>query len=301
MYTPIALLEQGKEYQQVFLIREMNAKKDTRGRPYLLLTLIDVTDQIKCYVWDTSVKATSPAVQPGSYIHATIKVDDFKGQKTCVTHSISPVRRPDNLEDYVRGESDHALDVYAEEITALIDDIDDDDYRKIMSIAVERGMLDDFRHYAYGTRGPLAHIGGLIVYTLRLCRTALSLADACPDAEAPIDRSLVITSALFRNWGYSQVLEMNGDSWQINEYGRLLGVRWASAQVARDCTIDTESTLSVELNPTKKLVLQKLCMETEEERMNVLEGKILLAAERIVNAIHYTPRSKKMFKEHHDA
>lgn len=300
-YTPIALLERGQKYRQDFLIQEISPKKDKRGNPYLLLTFRDVTGRVKCFVWDTSIKSTSPAVQPGRYIHAEVRVDDYRGEPTLVTHNITPVKRPENIEDYVHGESEHALGVYGQELQSLIDDIDDDDIRRVIKLAVEhRDLLEDLKGCAYGTRGPLSHVGGLMVHTLRFCRTAKALMDACTDTDAPINRGLVIAACIIRNWGYTQVLEMQGDGWEVNAYGRLLGLRWASAQIARDICIDTESALGVVIDDTKKIVLQKLCFESDDSEMNVLEGKIVLAAERTVNAIQYAPRSRKMFKGHHD-
>lgn len=300
-YTPIALLEMGKRYEQDFLVQEIVPKKDKRQNPYLLLTFRDVTGKVKCFLWNTSVRDIAKVIKPGSYIHASVRVDDYRGENTLVSDNILPVKRPQNIEDYVSGESDHSLNVYAEELQSLIDDVDDDDCRRILKHAIEhRELIKDLKSCAYGTRGPLSHVGGLMVHTLRLCRAAKALMDACPDIDAPINRGLIIAACIIRNWGYSQVLEMSGDSWRVNDYGRLLGLRWASAQIARDCCIDTESTLGITISNAKRIVLQKLCFESDDMEMNVLEGKIILAAERSVNAMHYAIKSRKIFKGHHN-
>ncbi len=294
-YTPIAEMQAGKKYDQTYLIETANPKRDRKKRPYILLQVKDVTGSTRVFVWDTKM---TPAIAPGRYVHMSATAEDYQEDIVLKTHNLTPVPKPRNTDQYVKGANPRVLDVYEKELRRYIDEIDDVHYTNLVGYAIEHAkIVEKLRQGAFGSKGPLSHVGGLLIHTVDLLRATIGAADALQSVDAPISRSLLIAGCIFRNLGYHSTIRPVGDGWEVTDYGRLTGLRYASADFVRDCCMSTDSAIGITIPEGKRLAIQSLC-KTEEDPCNVAEAKLIMATEKFVGAMHYAANTRRLYTEH---
>ena len=273
-YTPIAHLKQGNKYNQTFLVQSISART-SKNKPYIIFDFKDVSGSIRCFLWNRKIESLGP-IRSGSYVSASVKVELYRDSLNLTTQNIVPVKRPENIQDYIGGESDHVLSVYHSELQEILSTIDDIDIRHLIDLSVEHhNLIDGLKNHAYAEYGKYSQRGGLLVHTALSCKVANSIINALDDE---IDRNIVIPSIIIRHWARTQTLEQIGDVWVPNEYERCLGVDWAAGQIARDLLIDVESTHKKSIDTDKKIILQAICSKNV---LSTREAKLVQLVEEI--------------------
>lgn len=296
-YTPIKQLVVGQEYDQTFMVG-LNPSIITRnGKSFIKLTLKDCSGEINGVIWDCKVK---PEV--GDFIVLKAKIGTFnqKPSFTAVVYS-KYNGKPTNLTDYVPGVPKNGLDAYCQAIYGYLDQVDDPHYRDIAAHIKEMDILHLFREAPYEMSGSLCYRGGLLKYTLDLIRASLALSEGLKGVDVPINRSLIILGALFKESGWCSAGSFNGDIYETNDAYKLLGIDKLSFLMVNHACITTESDKHIELSLPKKLVLENIPLwdmnsRTLEKSIIDMAGETLQVAYKLENQIrsktadqiHYT-------------
>ncbi len=291
-YVPIRALQVGQIYSQIFLISAIANKtsKKAGGKPYVLLTIKDVTGAIRGCVWDLQVNEDEKCLVAGNFINATVSIESYNNERTFVAKNISgPVESIENMTDYVPGPNDHILNVLKEDIEKVISGIDDPNYRDIINnVCQHSNLLDLMSTSAYNDAGPLAHRGGLLMHTALTLKTALGMVENGrePSVDIRIDKSLVIAACLFRNMGYISGLSNNGTNFIAQDSAHLLGIRYLSAMWSNHILISTESDLKLAIPEPKKLVIQNACLAESIDQCVTIEARIVFLANLFTDEIY---------------
>lgn len=287
-YTPLSHFEEGQQYTQTFMVRDVSARATKSGRPstYLLLTVQDVTGRIKGFVWDVDVKALRGKVKDGTFVHMTVDCVEQKWGKGFTAKAITPIDRPDDVSNFIYGPTTHQLSVYADDIRGMVDSIDDPDYRNIVMHAID-GKTHLIDHIltpmAYGTD---SYAGGLLITTRRVMKSALATLDSLHDIDLGVDRSLIIAGSLLRNVGYYSLFTPAGATWIENPDTKgMLTVRQQSDLIVANLCQSAESDLKMSFPEAKKIALRNVVSAKSEDDTSLLEAKIVIMANRAVDTI----------------
>lgn len=293
-YIPIKSLQVGQTYSQVFLISGVANKvsKKASGKPYILITLKDVTGTIRGCLWDAQIDPDNEKMWvAGNFVGLTVVVESYNNEKTCIVNHISGLAETpkDNLTDYIHGPNNHVLNVLKEDIEKSLSEIEDPNYRDIIYNARERlDILNMMAVYPYELEGHLAYRGGLLNHTALVLRTALCMVNSGrePSVDIRIDKSLVVLGVIFRNLGYINTVKSDGTSFVEDDAYKLLGIRYASAIMANHIIISTESDMKVVIPEAKKLALQNCCLAETLDQCATIEARIVLLANQFANEIY---------------
>lgn len=285
-YIPIKDLQIGQTYTQVFYIAHVEAKRGNKGI-YGALTLSDISGEINGYIWDYTPKLP---LKRGSWVKLKVHIKEYKNERNFITWpaDLSEVTEtPLNKSDYFYSIHENVLKVHKERITEFIAQIEDPDYRDIIgnsTVSERLDLLNLIKDYPYGLKNNLACDGGLLVHTNGLISLALSMLSGLKHFELPINKSLVITGAIFRNLGWTSTLYKDLLWTPRNSY-YLTGVRQASFMIANHICMTTESDLKTEIPEPKKNALFEACLKNNINEVYTPENKILITANQLLDTM----------------
>jgi hypothetical protein len=286
-YTPIEHWQAGQSLDTVFMVDSVSQGHTRENKPFIRLTLKDVTGTIEGNVWGASLKTTRDLFVPGEYIRASLALHFYQNQLQFKT-TLDKIQKyrgiPENIHDYVLGPNENVLDVYQDDLSALLDDVDDAEYRDIIGSARARGgILNTLRTTPYGLDGPLAYRGGLMIHTLKSTNLAMA---AIEDFDATISRSLVVAGCLFRNIGWATTTFFEGNILRPKDAFYMTGLYRASARYVDHTMLNVESDLNIEIPEGKKQALHNLC--NKADHINTVEGRVVAQANYMVDILQHS-------------
>lgn len=293
-YIPISQLQAGQKYLQVCLVESVVFRRSRRTqKPYAQLTIKDVTGTVSGWVIDFSNKS---ALQPGRFVRLGLEVADSKegGLQFYVNDQrVEPVKgEPENINDYILGPNPNVIKVYSDDVMEYVDKIADSDLRDFVQNAMQRiEIMNALQTSPYGLEGNLAYRGGLLVHTFELLRAAENMNGLTPDVTRYIDDSMLIVGALFRNIGYMSTTRNVGGIMAPKDSWHLIGPRRASFMIINHMWINAESNFQRSFPEGKKLALQNICAAENLNEVYTVEGKIVLSANYMVDAMHQAETS----------
>lgn len=290
-YIPIANLKPGTEYDQVFMIKDASHRKNN-NKSYSLLTLQDVTGTISASVWDFNAEKNPNILEPGKFIRLKGLVKFYKEQIVISSNAtnIAPYNgQPDNITDYVVCMNNGTLNVYAQEIHTYLEHIEDPYYRDLLNNAQQRlDIISLLKESPYQITGPLAHRGGLLIFTNDLLKFSESIAKNSVGRilyEDHINTSLLTTGCILKNLGWYTTTFFKGDFLNTKDAFHNIGVKRASFRFVHDLMLHTENDLKISIPEAKKQALENLINDDLEDILTV-EGKIIYIAEKIIMMLH---------------
>lgn len=212
-----------KDFVAGALVREffLLAKKETAvtrtGKPYLKLTLVDKTGEIRCNAWDLA----ETAVLVDEFCKVEAVVDSYEGALQLKVSRIRPAANNDPIDiaDFFPcSERDRAtmLSDLEHNIGTLIDNenlrsmllamLRDNDIRPLLLEAPAAVSI----HHAYR--------GGLLEHILSLVNASVNIAAAYPE----LDRDLLIAASFLHDIGKLQEMEFSRAT-RYTVRGRLMG------------------------------------------------------------------------------
>ncbi len=211
-------IKENQQIESIFLVRDKNNGMTKGGKPYIALTIVDKTGEIKARIWDNAERLGSLFIQG----------DIVKAKGYCVLYqnalqlNISALEKycDDSLhpEDFLPASKTDPDLMFAElmDYSQMIKDV----YLKQLIVAV---FADDTILKAFKT-APAAktihhdYIGGLLEHTLNVTRLAFDISKHYPN----VNKDILITASMLHDIGkvYELSYEKNFD---YTDRGRLIG------------------------------------------------------------------------------
>jgi len=283
-YIPIKHFKVGEKYSQVFYIKSLEKRVSTKCT-YGVLTLLDVSGEITGYVWNYT---SALPLKVGQWVHLTFIAKEHENK---INFIIQPqdIGTVDetliNKSDYFYSIHPNVLKVNIERLNSYIAQIEDPDLRDILgnaSVKERLNLVEFMSCYPYGLKNTLSCDGGLIVYTNHLIMLTLSMLDGLKNIEVPLNKSLLIAGAIFRNLGWTSALK-KGLIWEPSDSYYLVGIRQASFMIANHICMTTETDLKTQIPEPKKAALFEACLKTSVTDAYTPENQILITANNILD------------------
>lgn len=211
----------GDQIEGFYLLKEAEVKTSSLGKQYLDAALSDASGEINAKLWDYSEGMVGPEAR-GTVVKVRGEVQDYKGSPQL---KIMKIRKPVptdvyNLADIV---ASAPIDVNEEMayINDVIESIEDEDYKKIC-VAMIQNHLSTFRIIPAAKAMHHAFIGGLLMHTSNMVRSAEALADIYSEA---VDRSLLLAGTILHDLSKDREFEVS-EIGLVSDYtpvGKLLG------------------------------------------------------------------------------
>lgn len=216
--TMISELKEGMVVDSTFLIKEKTFGTGKTGKDYLTLIIGDKTGEIEARVWDNA-KDVDSMISANNIVQIRGRVNNYRGK---LQISIDEIRWIDKasveLTDYVITSLRQADDMLYE-LKMLMSTIDNEYLKKLVEqFFADDQMINLFKASSAAKTIHHAYVGGLLEHTLnvvKLCDMIVSLYEG-------VDRSLLLTSALFHDVG--KIKELGGElTTEYTDEGRLIG------------------------------------------------------------------------------
>lgn len=296
-YVPIAKLEIGKTYRQIFLIESLTSGKNmvaANGVAFTCVTLRDISGEIEGKIW-----GQIPDLSEGVFAMMTIVVNQYKktiGFQAKPEHVAIQARPPLNQYDYIKGISPNLLQHYAAELQNEIASLGDEVYRNVLSVAVHHlELIAKLKQSPYGLTGPMAYMGGLLVHVTHTLRIAKVTCAQAKDREIVLNPSLVIAGCILRNIGWHTTTQFKGgDEIKSLDAFYMTGIDRASARFISHLMLTCGNDLHITIPEAKIQALENMC--NNFDNIHTLEGQIVFSANNmanILNAGHETLQRKQ--------
>jgi hypothetical protein len=290
-YINISSLENGKTYEQVFLVAAINhnaSMRTAQGKPFARATLKDVTGEIEGVIWGWS----DGALVEGSYFRVEIETKLYRGnlEFQAQAENVCEVDTPLNQFDYVIGANDNILSSYANEIEDELMSMADPIYRDIMGNALQRlDFMQALKESPYGLTGPMSYRGGLLVHVAHSLRLAKVAIGQSKELEIPFSPSLVTAGCALRNIGWHTTTRFQGDHLRPRDAYHMTGIHRASARYIDHLMLTCESDLQITIPEGKRQALENMCNKRPE--IMTLEGKIVSCADNMADVLDFSVAS----------
>lgn len=240
----------------VFLISICKALRTQDKRPYTLLELKDKSGSIKAFVWDKQLTM----LRPGMFIKASGVAREHDGAIVLKFEdtSITPVRQPSNLDDYVYSLDGVTLNRLWEELLGIIDGVNDKFYKTVLKTLLDKH--ETFGEFTlrncpltdekYGT-----YAGALLEHIIYCCRHAKVIQHNYFDRNTPIDPDLLVTILILHDVGRLRAFK-NLFNVEKSREGILLSVPMLSYNITSELLVKVE-----EKDEKKSLVLLQGVLE----------------------------------------
>lgn len=286
-YISISSLEEGKTYEQIFLVASVvhNSNMTTRrGESFAKVILKDVTGELVGNIW-----GYNDELEEGSYARLKIETKIYRNEFafSAQGREIETVEVPLNQFDYVKGTNDNVLSAYAHEIQDDIMSIDDPVYRDIMGNALHRlNLMSALKGSPYGLTGPMSYRGGLLVHVAHSMRLVKIAIDQATELEIPFSPSLVVAGCALRNIGWHTTTQFKGDHLRSRDTYHMTGIHRASARYIDHLMLTCESDLEIEIPESKRQALENMC--NKQKDVLTLEGKIVSCADNMADVLDFS-------------
>lgn len=224
----------GDKVEGFYILKEAYQKISSNGKPFLSAVIADKTGTMDVKVWDYAGPVGTQE-DVGKIIKIRGDVSEFKGNPQLSLSNIRMALPEDNC-DTVRLVATAPIDKdeTVRKVRALVDSVEDPDYRQVARTMLER-HLETFASIPAAKSVHHSFLSGLLMHTANM----MAMADFLSGQYASvIDRSLLLTGALLHD--FAKEIEFRfSDLGIVTDYsvkGQLLGHLVMGAQeVAQVC------------------------------------------------------------------
>ena len=202
-----------KEGTLYLLVKSVEAKETKTGKPYVVLSVTDGTDEVQAKMWDTTLQAAEPMI--GTVISATLSVDSY-GHTVREQRPIMPGEV--NIADFIPTCPVKPEKLYAD-IMGIIGTMADMDLQRL----VNHIYTENKDALIKSSAAKMMHhntIGGLLWHSYRMTQIAMKMADIYNSA----NRDMIVAGCLLHDIG--KLVELETDNFGTAEYttmGKLFG------------------------------------------------------------------------------
>lgn len=196
-------IKSGSNVSAVFLIKEIQFLKTKDKRPYTAITFVDRTGEIRAFIWDRHLSHLSA----GRFCKASGVARENKGEIVIrlKDSGITPVPRPDNLDDYIYSLDALTIKKLWEELIGFVEAMQDEFYKSIVKKFLE--IHDDFNNEFSLKTCPLTdelygnYAGALLEHIVYCLRHAKAVHHNYWDRNCPIDPDLLTAILIMHDAG----------------------------------------------------------------------------------------------------
>lgn len=199
----ISDLTSGLEIDSAFLVLALSQGRTSRGGAYLNVELGDRTGRVQAKVWD-GAEALAPSLAEGRVARVRGYVDSFRGALQVVIREAAAAR-PESVDwaDYLRA-SVFSPEKMKAELWALVDDLPDPDFRRLVSAALkDPGVADKFYLMPAAKSMHHAYLHGLLEHSLSVAGLARRVAAHYPALNAGLLLAGAILHDVGKVWEFS--------------------------------------------------------------------------------------------------
>jgi len=249
-------MQLGDEAEGFYILTDAVRRQTNQGKPYLTGAIADRSGSMDLVVWDY----TGPLgpEDNGSVIKVRGRVAEFKGSRQFVAQRIRPAEETDSYaQDRLVPTAPIDLDEALLYVKGLIASMADEDYRRMASRVLELRQ-ESFCRIPAAKSVHHGFVGGLLMHTSNMLRTADFLADLYPDA---VNRDLLLCGTLLHDMAKAEefVLSPLGLATDYSMEGELLGHLVMGAQQA------AQLAQELELPREKSVLLQHMILSHHGE------------------------------------
>lgn len=190
----IAEMEQGMRVEGFYLLKDAAVKKASNGRLYLNASVMDRTGSITVMMWDYSGVIDEKDVGKVVKVRGDVSMYKSSNQITASRLRLATDQDEVDLSRLVPVAPIDA-DVRYEEVQALVQTLEDADYRAVADEMLRR-HADALRTIPAAKSVHHSFISGLLMHTSNMLKTADFFAALYPEV---IDRSLLLTGTLLHD------------------------------------------------------------------------------------------------------
>ena len=191
---PIAQFQAGDAVEGFYILKSAAVKTSASGKPFLSAVLADKDASIEARAWDYAGPVSTP--QEGRVVKIRGTVSEYRGALQVVIDRIRLAEPQDPVDESVLVPTAPIDREKAwKEVEALVDSIQDRDYRAVCRYMLER-RGEALRTIPAAKSVHHSFVGGLLMHTLAMLRLADHLAGAYGDV---VDRSLLLAGTLLHD------------------------------------------------------------------------------------------------------
>ena len=271
-HIPLNQLRVNDEVQGFYLLKSAYAKTNKNGKPFLSAVLEDAGGSMDAKLWEYD-NSTVSEQDAGRIVYVTGTVTEFMGALQLRINALR-LRRPEEAVDLTALTPSAPIDADAVlgRVWQLVESIEDDDYRAIATMMLQR-REQDFRSIPAAKSVHHGFVGGLLMHTANMLEQADFLSQLYGST---INRSLLLAGTLLHDFGKMKEFSFS-ELGLVTEYsteGQLLGhlvigAEWVAA-AARKLGIPEEKSLllrhlilSHHGEPEFGAAVVPVCMESE--------------------------------------
>ena len=261
----------GDAVEGAYLMRAVYPKTSSNGKPFLSLTLADRTGTMEAKVWDYS--GPIGKAEEGKAVVLQGTVGEFRGERQMRVERIRLADAEDNVkaEDLVPVAPIDADDMY-QKVVAILDSMEDPDYRLVCTTMLERHN-EAFRRIPAAKSVHHSFLRGLLMHTGNMVKIADFLGKLYSDT---VDHDLLVAGTFLHDFAkeieftFSELGLVTGYSIKGQLLGHLVMGAKEVAKVAEELKIPEDKSvllqhliLSHHGEPEYGAAVRPVCAESE--------------------------------------
>jgi 3'-5' exoribonuclease len=230
--TFVNAISAGQPIDDIFVVRDKQIAFKKDGDPYLTLSLVDRSGDIKAVAWD-NVEAISKAFVAGDYVRIRGSAAEYRGALQLVVQDINRLDPAQiNARDFLPT-TERSVDQMLGRLIQISQTVKDEHLSRLLSTFFEdKNFVDRFKTAPAAKKMHHAYLGGLLEHTLSIAM----LIQAIADHYKGIDKDLLLTGGILHDIG--KVHEFSYETHiDYSDAGRLLnhiviGVEMIESKIA---------------------------------------------------------------------
>lgn len=199
-------IQSDSKVSDVFLIKEIQFVKTKDKRPYTAITLMDRSGEIKSFIWDSHLTH----IRAGTFVKVSGFCKEHNGSLVIRLKDtgITPVPRPDNLDDYILALDPMTIKTLWEELLGFVNNIQDKFYKAIVQYFVqhhdELGGEFNLKTCPLTDESYGNYAGALLEHIVYCLRHAKAIHQNYFDRNCPLDLDLLVSILIMHDAGRMQ-------------------------------------------------------------------------------------------------
>ncbi len=231
--TFVNVLKAGESVDDAFVARDKQLAHKKNGDPYLSLSLVDRSGDIKAVIWD-NVRAINKVFEAGDYVRVKGNVREYKDTLQVVVRHLERAD-PDHVDakDFLPA-TDRDVNQMLDQLIQISKTVEDKHLSRLLAaFFADKTFVDLFKTAPAAKKMHHAYLGGLLEHTLSIVR----LIQAVSTHYKGVDKNLLLTGGILHDIG--KVYELSYETHiDYSDPGRLLnhiviGVEMLEKRISR--------------------------------------------------------------------
>jgi 3'-5' exoribonuclease len=212
-------LSPGVSLRSTFLAADVQARTDSRGTPYLSMTLVDKTGSVDARMWKLP-QSLRDGLDGPEYVRVEGNAHEYRGMLQVKVERLEILKADEVEEEDYLPETEKDRQALAAEVVSAGRTLENHYLRELFARMVADDELWEAFCSAPAAKGMHhARVGGLLEHSANCLRVAREIAEIYPE----VDRDLLLFGAVFHDVGKTQELSWGSGGFAYTTPGRLLG------------------------------------------------------------------------------